>query len=237
MRNFDQLFVQNETSKRFLSKIGVNRVTVVGDTRFDRVLEIRHQAKELPLVERFKGDSLTLVAGSSWPPDEDMFIEYFNNHPEMKLIIAAHVIDENHLVEIISKLKRPYVRYSKANEKNVENADCLIIDCFGLLSSIYRYGEIAYVGGGFGAGIHNILEAAVYGIPVIFGPKYHKFMEAKQLIEAEGAYSVKSYEELKPLLDKMLTDEAFLHRVGENAGNYVTGNLGASEKILRMINF
>lgn len=237
LKNFDQLFVQNETSKRFLSKIGVNQVTVVGDTRFDRVLEIRHQAKDLPLVERFKGDSLTLVAGSSWPPDEDMFIEYFNNHPEMKLVIAAHVIDENHLVEIISKLKRPYVRYSKANEKNVENADCLIIDCFGLLSSIYRYGEIAYVGGGFGAGIHNILEAAVYGIPVIFGPRYHKFMEAKQLIEAKGAYSVKSYEELKSLLDKMLTDEDYLHKVGENAGNYVTGNLGASEKILKMINF
>lgn len=237
LANFDQLFVQNETSKRFLSKIGINKVTVVGDTRFDRVLEIRQEAKDLPLVEAFKGNSMTIVAGSSWQPDEDLFIEYFNTHPDIKLIIAPHVIDENHLVEIISKLKRPYVRYSKANEQNVRNADCLIIDGFGLLSSIYRYGEIAYVGGGFGVGIHNILEAAVYGIPVIFGPKYHKFMEAKQLLEENGAFSIKNYEELSQLLDKMISDTEYLKEVGANADNYVRKNLGASEKILDQIKF
>ena len=237
LANFDQLFVQNETSKRFLSKIGINKVTVVGDTRFDRVLEIRQEAKDLPLVEAFKGNSMTIVAGSSWQPDEDLFIEYFNTHPDIKLIIAPHVIDENHLVEIISKLKRPYVRYSKANEQNVKNADCLIIDGFGLLSSIYRYGEIAYVGGGFGVGIHNILEAAVYGIPVIFGPKYQKFMEAKQLLEENGAFSIKNYEELSQLLDKMISDTEYLTEVGANADNYVSKNLGASEKILDQIKF
>jgi 3-deoxy-D-manno-octulosonic-acid transferase len=237
LANFDQLFVQNETSKRFLSKIGINKVTVVGDTRFDRVLEIRQEAKDLPLVEAFKGNSMTIVAGSSWQPDEDLFIEYFNTHSDIKLIIAPHVIDENHLVEIISKLKRPYVRYSKANEQNVRNADCLIIDGFGLLSSIYRYGEIAYVGGGFGVGIHNILEAAVYGIPVIFGPKFQKFMEAKQLLEENGAFSIKNYEELSQLLDKMMTDTEYLKEVGGNADNYVRENLGASEKILDQIKF
>lgn len=237
LSNFDQLFVQNETSKRFLSKIGIEKVTVVGDTRFDRVLEIRQEAKNLPLVEAFKGDSLTIVAGSSWAPDEDLFIEYFNNHPEMKLIIAPHVIDENHLVEIISKLKRPYVRYSKATEQNIKKADCLIIDGYGLLSSIYRYGEIAYIGGGFGVGIHNVLEAAVYGIPVIFGPKYQKFMEAKQLIEGKGAFSIKDSEELSQLLDKMISDKEFLKESGSNAGNYVTKNLGASELILSQIKF
>lgn len=237
LKNFDHLFVQNETSKRFLSKIGINRVTVVGDTRFDRVLQIREQAKELPLVEKFKGDSLTLVAGSSWGPDEDLFIEYFNNHPEMKLIIAPHVIDENHLVEIISKLKRPYVRYTRADEKKVQKADCLIIDCFGLLSSIYRYGEIAYIGGGFGVGIHNTLEAAVYGIPVIFGPKYQKFMEATQLIEAKGAYSIKGVEELNTLFDRFLSDRDFLKETGEHAGYYVTSNSGATDRVLHMINF
>lgn len=237
LSNFDQLFVQNETSKRFLSKIGIEKVTVVGDTRFDRVLEIRQEAKNLPLVEAFKGDSLTIVAGSSWAPDEDLFIEYFNNHPEMKLIIAPHVIDENHLVEIISKLKRPYVRYSKATEQNVKKADCLIIDGYGLLSSIYRYGEIAYIGGGFGVGIHNVLEAAVYGIPVIFGPKYQKFMEARQLIEGKGAFSIKDSEELSQLLDKMISDKEFLKESGSNAGNYVTKNLGASELILSQIKF
>ena len=197
LRNFDHLFVQNERSKRYLGKIGINRVTVVGDTRFDRVLQIREEAKELPLVKLFKNDTMTFIAGSSWQPDEDLFIEYFNNHPEVKLII----------------------------------------DCFGLLSSIYRYGEIAYVGGGFGVGIHNTLEAAVYGIPVIFGPKYQKFMEATQLIEAKGAFSIKNYEELKELLDRMLTDEKFLRETGTNAGYYVTSNAGATDKILSMINF
>lgn len=237
LKNFDQLFVQNEASKRFLAKIGVHNVTVVGDTRFDRVLEIRQQAKELPLIEKFKGNALTLVAGSSWAPDEDLFLEYFNTHPEIKLIIAPHVIDENHLVEIIGKLKRPYVRYSKANEHNLQKADCLIIDCFGLLSSIYRYGEIAYIGGGFGVGIHNVLEAAVYGMPVIFGPKYSKFMEAKQLIETNGAFSIASYDELRPLLDEMLVNKEFLLEKGANAGNYVRSNLGATEKVLNNINF
>lgn len=236
LKEFDHLFVQNEASKRFLAKIGVNRVTVVGDTRFDRVVEIRKAAKELPLVEKFKGNSFTMVAGSSWGPDEDLFIEYFNSHPGMKLIIAPHVIDENHLVEIIDKLKRPYVRYSRATEKKIEQADCLIIDCFGLLSSIYRYGEIAYIGGGFGVGIHNTLEAAVYGMPVIFGPKYQKFMEAIRLIDAKGAFSIKNAEELNALLDKLVYDEEFLRETGSNAGCYVTGNAGASDKILDTIN-
>ena len=147
------------------------------------------------------------------------------------------MIDENHLVEIIRKLKRTYVRYTRADEKNVRKADCLIIDCYGLLSSIYRYGEIAYIGGGFGVGIHNTLEAAVYGIPVIFGPKYQKFQEAVQLLEAKGGFSIKDYEELRVLLDRMLTDEVFLREVGINAGAYVTDNAGATDKILNMINF
>lgn len=237
LRDFDHLFVQNELSKRFLSKIGINRVTVVGDTRFDRVLQIRQEAKDLPLVELFKGHTTTLVAGSSWQPDEDLFIDYFNRHPEIKLIIAPHVIDENHLVEIINKLKRPYVRYSRADEHNVQKADCLIIDCFGLLSSIYRYGEIAYIGGGFGAGIHNTLEAAVYGIPVIFGPKYQKFQEAVELINQQGAFSIQDGNGLNNLLDRLLTQPAFLKETGANAGRYVIGNSGATDKILHMINF
>ena len=234
LKNFDRLFVQNEASKRYLAKIGIDRTTVVGDTRFDRVLQIRQEAKSLPLVEKFKGSNrFTFVAGSSWSPDEDLFLEYFNTHPSMKLIIAPHVIDENHLVEIIGKLKRPYVRYTRADMDNVLKADCLIIDCFGLLSSIYRYGEVAYIGGGFGAGIHNTLEAAVYGIPVIFGPKFQHFMEAVQLLEAQGAFLIKNYGELEALLDRCQRDEAFLHTAGANAGNYVVGNSGATERIMR----
>mgnify|MGYP002980623792 CR=1 FL=1 len=172
---------------------------------------------------------------------------FMREHPDTRLIIidtlqkiredggekCSYASD----YEIISKLKRPYVRYTRADEKNVLKADCLIIDCFGLLSSIYRYGEIAYIGGGFGVGIHNTLEAAVYGIPVIFGPKYQKFMEAVQLLEAKGAYSIKDYDELKTLLDRFRTDEVFLRETGTNAGYYVTSNAGATEKIMHMINF
>lgn len=234
LKNFDRLFVQNEASKRFLAKIGVDRVSVVGDTRFDRVLQICREAKELPLVQKFKGNSLVIVAGSSWGPDEDLFLKYFNTHENVKLIIAPHVIDENHLVEIVGKLKRPYVRYTRADEQNVEQADCLIVDCFGLLSSIYRYGEIAYVGGGFGVGIHNTLEAAVYGIPVLFGPNYKKFMEAIQLIEAGGAFSVNNYEELENLFDRLMVSD-YRQETGRMAGSYVLDNTGATDKILKEI--
>ncbi len=237
LSDFDHLFVQNETSRRYLSKIGINKVTVVGDTRFDRVLEIRDEAKDLQLIDKFKGNSLVFVAGSSWEPDEELFIEYFNNHPEMKMIIAPHVIDENHLVYIRSRLRRPYVQYTRADEQNVLKADCLIIDCFGLLSSIYRYGEIAYIGGGFHAGIHNTLEAAVYGIPVIFGPRYEKFMEAVELIEHKGAFTIQNAEELNTLLDTMLTDKEKMQEWGNNARNYVTSNAGATDKILSMVEF
>ncbi|NDV60352.1 3-deoxy-D-manno-octulosonic acid transferase [Bacteroides sp. 519] len=237
LEDFDHLFVQNEASKRFLSRINVNKVTVVGDTRFDRVLQIREEAKPLPLVEKFKGDSFTFIAGSSWGPDEEIFIEYFNNHPEMKLVIAPHVIDQTHLVEIMDKLKRPYQFYSRTDEENIQKADCLIIDCFGLLSSIYRYGDIAYIGGGFGVGIHNTLEAAVYGIPVIFGPKYQKFMEAIQLIDAKGAFSIKNYAQFEELVDKLRNNDTFLHETGANAGHYVLSHAGATDKIMQMINF
>ena len=140
-------------------------------------------------------------------------------------------------MEIIAKLKRPYVLYTRADERNIEKADCLIVNCFGLLSSIYRYGEIAYIGGGFGVGIHNTLEAAVYGIPVIFGPKYQNFQEAVELIQTGGAYSIKTGGELTALLDRLLTDEAFRRQTGEKAGAYVTGHAGATEKILSKINF
>lgn len=227
------IFLQNEESEQLLASIRITHVSVVGDTRFDRVVQVKQQAKELPLVKQFKGEALTMVAGSSWKPDEDLFINYFNTHPGMKLIIAPHVIDKKHLAEIEAKLKRPCIRYSQANESNISQADCLIIDCFGLLSSIYRYGEIAYIGGGFGKGIHNILEAAVYGVPVIFGPKHSKFMEAKELLEAGGAFSIQTGEELNSCLDRLLGDAAFLEQAGGNAGRYVEERTGATERILK----
>lgn len=237
LKDFDYIFVQNEASKRYLAAIGINCVSVVGDTRFDRVLQIRSEAKDLPLIEKFRGSSVVMVAGSSWQPDEDLFIEYFNTHPEMKLIIAPHVTDEGHLIEIIDKLRRPYVRYTRADMKNVEQADCMIIDCIGLLSSIYRYGDLAYIGGGFGVGIHNTLEAAVYGIPVVFGPAHQKFMEAIGLLKAQGAFCINNYKELSQLLDRFYSDPDFLKESGENAGKYVSDHAGATDKVLSHINF
>ncbi|MGL4292421.1 MAG: 3-deoxy-D-manno-octulosonic acid transferase, partial [Bacteroidales bacterium] len=183
LRVYDSIFVQDESSRKLLREIGIENVEVAGDTRFDRVLEIRDQAKEIPLICSFtEGASFVLVAGSSWPKDEDLMIDHFNRHPEMKLIIAPHEIHESHLTDIIGKLKRPYVKFSQLNEENAKQADCLLIDCIGLLSSIYRYGNAAYIGGGFGVGIHNVLEAAVYDIPVVFGPNYSRFREACNLV-------------------------------------------------------
>ena len=235
LHNFNHLFVQNEVSKDLLQDIGVTNVTVAGDTRFDRVQQIRQQAKDLPLVEAFKQGKLTFVAGSSWQPDEDLFIDYFNQHPEVKLIIAPHVIGEDHLQQIISKVEGKVVRYTQATLENMQDARCLLIDCFGLLSSIYRYGEIAYIGGGFGTGIHNTVEAAVYGVPVIFGPNYQRFMEAKDLIACGGAFSINDGNELKELLDKLLLDNNYLKDTGHKAGSYVSSRIGATDIILKHI--
>jgi 3-deoxy-D-manno-octulosonic-acid transferase len=235
LKTFAHLFVQNEESKQLLAGIGVNNTTVVGDTRFDRVLDICAAAKQLPLVQKFKGDALTFVAGSSWGPDEDIFIKYFNAHPEMKLIIAPHVVNDSHLKEIESKLQRSCVRYTKATEENVQQADCLIIDCYGLLSSIYRYGEISYIGGGFGVGIHNVLEAAVYGIPVVFGLNNKKFREAQHLLANKGGFEINGYEDFEQLMNKFLSDEAYLKQSGKAAGDYVKDNAGAMEKIMKRV--
>ena len=232
LKTFEHLFVQNEESKKLLENIGVMNTTVVGDTRFDRVLDICAAAKQLPLVQKFKGNALTFVAGSSWGPDEDIFIRYFNAHPEMKLIIAPHVVNDSHMKEIMSKLQRPCIRYTQATEENVQQADCLIIDCYGLLSSIYRYGEISYIGGGFGVGIHNVLEAAVYSIPVIFGPNNKKFREAQHLLANKGGFEINGYEDFEVLMDKFLTDEAYLQASGQAAGDYVKNNSGAMKKIM-----
>jgi 3-deoxy-D-manno-octulosonic-acid transferase len=235
LTTFTHLFVQNEESRQLLHGIGVDNTTVVGDTRFDRVLDIFHAAKQLPIVEAFKGDSLTLVAGSSWAPDEDLFIPYFNTHPEMKLIIAPHVVNDAHLKEILGKLKRPAVRYTEATEENVKQADCLIIDCYGLLSSIYRYGEMAYIGGGFGVSIHNVPEAAVYGIPVLFGPNNKKFMEAQQLKACEGAFEVSGAEDFNTRMDAFLSNRTLMKAAGERAGRYISEHAGAMEKIMKAV--
>lgn len=238
LKCFTHLYVQDESSRLLLTQYGITNVTVCGDTRFDRVMDVRKMAKQLPLVEKFvtkaNGDKcLTMVAGSSWPQDEDILLNYFNEHPEMKLIIAPHEIHKDHLMYIESLLKRPFIRMSEATEENIARKDCLIVDSFGLLSSIYRYGEIAYVGGGFGAGIHNVLEAAVYGVPVLFGPKYHKFKEARDLIASGGGFSLNDAASFNARMNELLTYKEALATAGANAGTFVKRNIGSTEKIMK----
>ena len=237
---FTHFFVQNEVSSELLAKIGITCVSIVGDTRFDRVLQIKAAAKELPIVEGFLAPRI-FVAGSSWPPDEEIFIRYFREHPEWKLIIAPHVIGEDHLQQIEKKLEGWHVtRYTKAQATNeapsgaVGGASALIIDCFGLLSSIYRYADVAYVGGGFGVGIHNLLEAAVWDVPVIFGPNNQKFQEVQGL-KKSGGFEIHDYDEFAALMDRFTADADYLKTQGQRAGAFVQSLAGATEKILSSV--
>lgn len=238
LKTFTHFYVQDSNSKELLESIGINRVTIVGDTRADRVIQIAGQAAELPLVEKFASDCKVFIAGSSWPADEELFIPLMNQRQGWKMIIAPHVIDENHLKMIEGMLEgRRFARYSGLTaDSDTQNLDCLIIDCFGLLSSIYRYGNIAYIGGGFGAGIHNTLEAAVYGIPVIFGPNNKRFREALQLIEQGGGFEITDSHSLRMTVDKFISDPAFLEQSGKAAGDYVMSNNGVSERIVASLN-
>ncbi len=229
---FTHLYVQNDESRELLHNIGVDNVTVCGDTRLDRVLQIKAQAQDFPAIAAMTAsDKPTLVVGSSWQPDEDIVIPYFNSHPEMKLIIAPHEFDENRLTALMARIKRPVARYTQLESKDHAALDCLIIDCFGILSSLYRYGDVAYVGGGFGAGIHNVPEAAVYGIPVIFGPKHDKFKEAIELNACGGGFAINNAQQCHEILDKLLSDNNALKAAGTAASNYITTHTGATERI------
>lgn len=234
LKCFTHFFVQNIESKNLLAKLDIHDVEVVGDTRFDRVLQIKEASKQLPIVEKFtENTSKVFIAGSSWLPDEEVFLKYFNLHKDWKLIVAPHVIGEDHLAQIFELLKgRRVVRYTEATEESVKDAEVLIIDCFGLLSSIYHYGTISYVGGGFGVGIHNVLEAAVWDIPVIFGPNNKRFQEAQGLIMAGGGFEINDYQSFRDLMMRFETDEMFLQTSKKHAGEFVKGRAGATEKIM-----
>lgn len=232
---FTHFFVQNEISRQLLAKIGINEVTVVGDTRFDRVLQIKEAAKQLPVVEAFTDGHRTFVAGSSWQPDEDIFIPWFNAHKDWKLIIAPHVIGEDHLQQILSKIEGKAVRYTQASTEEVRDAQVLIIDCFGLLSSIYHYGEVAYVGGGFGVGIHNLPEAAVWGVPVIFGPNNQRFQEAQQLKACGGGLEINGAADFQRIMDRFDANPQQVEADGKKAGDYVKGKAGATGKVLHSV--
>ena len=249
LKCFTRFFVQNEESKRLLEGIGITAVDVVGDTRFDRVLQIKEAAKQLPICEAFRTgvassqsadvphhDFKVFVAGSSWPPDENIFIPFFNEHKDWRLLIAPHVIAEEHLKLILSLIKgKKVVRYTQTTPEEAAEADVLIIDCFGLLSSMYNYGDVAYIGGGFGVGIHNTLEAAVWNMPVIFGPNNKKFQEAQGLLKSGGGFEINTYEDFSGLMGSLMNDEAFLKQAGDKAGAFVAHLAGATDKVLASV--
>lgn len=249
LKCFTRFFVQNEESKRLLEGIGITAVDVVGDTRFDRVLQIKEAAKQLPICEAFRTgvassqsadvphhDFKVFVAGSSWPPDENIFIPFFNEHKDWRLLIAPHVIAEEHLKLILSLIKgKKVVRYTQTTPEEAAEADVLIIDCFGLLSSMYNYGDVAYIGGGFGVGIHNTLEAAVWNMPVIFGPNNKKFQEAQGLLKSGGGFEINTYEDFSGLMSSLMNDEAFLKQAGDKAGTFVAHLAGATDKVLASV--
>lgn len=249
LKCFTRFFVQNEESKRLLDGIGITAVDVVGDTRFDRVLQIKEAAKQLPICEAFRTgvassqsadvphhDFKVFVAGSSWPPDENIFIPFFNEHKDWRLLIAPHVIAEEHLKLILSLITgKKVVRYTQTTPEEAAEADVLIIDCFGLLSSMYNYGDVAYIGGGFGVGIHNTLEAAVWNMPVIFGPNNKKFQEAQGLLKSDGGFEINTNEDFSGLMSSLMNDEAFLKQAGDKAGAFVAHLAGATDKVLASV--
>lgn len=264
LKCFTHFFVQNEVSKELLATLGIHNVDVVGDTRFDRVLQVKEAAESLENVAYFCHYNISndpnpdddevvtacagfvrpagvFVAGSSWPPDEDIFIRYFRDkqlfgYGKWKLIIAPHVIDESHLQEIEQKLDGyKVVRYTKFDCYQFESADVLIVDCYGLLSSIYRYGDIAYVGGGFGVGIHNVVEAAVWGKPVFFGPNNQRFQEAQGLKACGGGIEIGSYDDFAARMDQLISQPQSVEALGRAAADYVSSRAGAVESIFGII--
>ena len=232
---FEHFFVQNKTSAELLKSIGLNNISVAGDTRFDRVAEIVKAAKEIPVVEKFKGDSQLFIAGSTWKPDEELLIEFINQNPNIKFIIAPHEVSESNINRIHQLLKTPAISFSKIDKTEIDNYQVLIIDSIGLLSSLYQYGNVAYIGGGFGVGIHNILEAATFGMPIIFGPNYKKFKEAVDLISNGGAFSITNFNELESTFNNLITDKKLLKNSSGNSKNYVTKNVGSTKFIIKKV--
>lgn len=239
LRCFTHFFVQNEESKRLLGTLGIDNVMVTGDTRFDRVMQIAKESKSIPVVREFKNGKKVFVAGSSWLPDEQIFLSYFAQHLDWKVIIAPHVIGESHLEQIMSLLEgRKVVRYTQIEADDavtLGEAEVLIIDCFGLLSSIYKYGDVAYVGGGFGVGIHNLPEAAVWNLPVIFGPNHQKFQEANELKACGGGIAIEGKEDFHRVMDAFMASEDDMKRAADAAGHYVSSHSGATEKLLKLL--
>ncbi|UZR95583.1 3-deoxy-D-manno-octulosonic acid transferase [Chondrinema litorale] len=234
LHKFMHIFVQDEASEKLLKSIGVNNITIGGDTRFDRVKAIVDARKDIEIAARFKNGLPILVIGSSWPPDIELIANFYNNSTKkLKLIIAPHEIEESKVQRVINAFpNKSIVRFSQAENKQLEDFDILIIDNIGMLSSLYYYGEYAYIGGAFGTGLHNTLEAATYGVPVFFGPKYAKFREAIELVNLGGAFSVNTNEEFEKVFKHLFNDETQRKEKGTICSEYVMSNTGGTEKVI-----
>ena len=236
LRCVSHFFVQNEESKILLQTLGIDHVTISGDTRFDRVAENALHPKSFDLIKFFCGNSKVLIAGSTWPEDEKLLIHLLQQYPDWKLIIAPHEIASN--IEALAQNTQS-MKYSQLSFSDLglnTQHPILIIDNVGMLSSLYQYGHVAYIGGGFGSGIHNILEAAAFGLPVLFGPNYQKFQEAKDMIDLGAAFSVKNFSEFQSKFKK-LENKDYLTACSRVAKKYVIGHTGATEKILSFLKY
>ena len=232
---YTHIFVQNQSSFDILQKFGFENVSISGDTRLDRVSQIARSAADLPKLEKFCAGNKVIVAGSTWPEDEAIFLRFVNecNHC-VKFVIAPHEGNPDSLGRITALLQKPFILYSsESSAKQLKDAEVLIVDGYGYLVSVYRYAKIAYIGGGFTTGIHSILEPAVYGMPVVFGPDYHKFHEAFEMIQLNAAHSISNYDELSNLFESYLTDPVRLENESILASQYVESNRGATDQIVR----
>ena len=236
LTTFELIFVQNEESKRLLAEIGFDNVIVAGDTRFDRAAALPAQAMRFPLIEQFKGKDRLFIVGSSWRPDEDLLVPFVNAHPDVKFVIAPHEMEEPRIHRLISECTGGVVRYSECRtESDVERARVLIIDVIGILNQLYQYADWVYIGGGFGVCIHNTQEPATYGAPIAFGPKYHKFKEACDMIALGACRSVTTTEELEEWFAPLKADEKRRAHAARIAADYIAANKGATELIVRTI--
>ena len=234
--SFEQMFVQNEESKELLHEIGFDNVVVAGDTRFDRVAEIAYNVKKVPIVERFKGDSPLFVAGSTWGPDEEILQTLINDNPQIKFVVAPHEMENSRIERIIAQTKGGAVRYTLCNEESdFSKTQVLILDTIGILSSVYGYATWSYIGGGFGVGIHNTLEAATFGLPIAFGPNYQKFKEARDMVALGAATKVESAEDLTAWFAPLRDDKSALQRAGSAAKSYTQRNQGATSLIMKIV--
>ncbi len=234
--SFDYFFLQDESSKKLLESIHLTNTSVSGDTRFDRVIRILEQDNSLPFIEEFKSKKYMVIAGSTWAEGEDILVPYINNSAGEKFVIVPHNMNAKAIAKLKESIEKKVVLFSEREGKILADFEVLIIDTIGLLTKIYSYADAVYVGGAFKTGLHNILEPATFGIPIVIGPEFHKFKEARELVDLKGCISVKNQTEFSAIFEKLKTDNNFRVKTGEINRNYIQNNQGATKKIMNYIN-